>query len=166
MKRAGIFGLLALAAMAVAGGAHAQGSADVDRALALLNTDPAGARAILEPAAEAGDADAMYTLAAMLAAGRGGEAAPAAAREWYSRAAAKGAARATRALGMMTFTGEGGDANPAMGVALLQLAAEAGDENAELLLSLVREDEYPGDEAVALAREEFLNLHPKPDPAR
>ncbi len=162
MKRAGIRGLVAavLLGFAPMGAAHAQED-PVKIAMALLETDPAGARAILAPAAEAGHVGAMYTLAAMLATGTGGETDAAAARDWYHRAAVKGSVRATRSLGMMLATGEGGEADPARGIALLQLAADAGDLNAIDLLSLIPDDAAQMEDVDA-AREAWLAKHGAP----
>ncbi len=168
--RAWIQGLaaLVLATMAGAGMAHAQNptqsqtSPEVRQALALVDADPAQARTILQPAAEAGDVDAMYTLAAMLATGLGGEPDGENAREWYYQAALQGSARATRALGMMVFTGEGGEAQPAFGIALLQLAAEAGDQNAADLLSMIPDDAAELED-VSDARAAWLADHDPPD---
>ena len=168
--RAWIPGLAALvfAAFMGAGMAQAQGSpeaasSEVRQALALINTDPAQARTILLPAAEAGDEDAIYTLAAMLATGLGGDPDGEAAREWYYQAVLQGSARATRALGMMVFTGEGGAEQPAFGIALLQLAAEAGDQNAADLLSMIPDDAAELED-VESARAAWLADHAPPEP--
>jgi hypothetical protein len=56
----------------------------------------------------------------------------------------------------MMLQGEGGPKDATLGIALLVLAADAGDENAQMLLSLVRADEDPGEEAVIAARDAWL----------
>jgi TPR repeat protein len=159
MKRAALTGLAALAAIAFAmiGPAHAQDvGAEYTRAVDMIETQPEAALALLKPLAEGGHAPSMAALGSMLANGAGAPQDLAAGRDWYRRAAEAGSVTGVRAYGGMLLQGEGGPKDAALGIGLLLIAADAGDENAQVLLSLVREDEDPGEEAVIEARNTWL----------
>jgi TPR repeat protein len=159
MRRAAIHGVVALMVLGLAGppSAHAQDAgADYTRAIQIAETQPETAWAILRPLAEGGHAPSMAALGSMQASGLGVAPDFAAAREWYRRAAEAGSVTGIRAYGSMMLQGEGGPKDSTLGIALLVIAADAGDENAALLLSLVRADEDPGEKAVIAARDAWL----------
>lgn len=157
MKRAGIFSMVALALFASAGPATAQeASANYARAVELIESDPNAAWAILRPLADGGHAPSMAAVGSMLADGQGAAQDLAAARDWYRRAAEAGSVTGIRAYGGMLLQGEGGPKDAALGIGLLLIASGAGDANAEMLLSLVRAEEDPGEEAVIAARDAWL----------
>lgn len=159
MKRAAISGLAALVAfgLACAGPAMAQDAGqDYARAMEIAEAQPEAAWALLKPLADTGHAPSMAALGAMQASGLGVAQDLAAAREWYRRAAEAGSVSGIRGYGGMLLQGEGGPKDAALGIGLLLIAADAGDDNAHMLLSLVREDEDPGEDAVIAARDAWL----------
>lgn len=152
-------GIVALAVLGSAGcgPALAQSPSETyQRAVALIDTDPGAAFTLLKPLAEAGHAPSMAAMGSLLADGQGVTQDLVAARDWYRRGAEAGSVTGIRAYGGMLLQGEGGPKDAALGIGLLVLAADAGDANAEMLLSLVREDEDPGEEAVIAARDAWL----------
>jgi uncharacterized protein len=152
-------GLIVAATLGVAaiGAAQAQDAgADHARAMQIVETQPEAAWALLKPLAEGGHAPSMAALGSMLASGLGVAQDLAAGREWYRRAAEAGSVSGLRGYGGMLLQGEGGPKDTTLGIALLVIAADAGDENAQMLLSLVRDDEDPGEEAVLAARDNWL----------
>ena len=152
-------GLIVAATLGVAaiGAAHAQDAgADYARAMQIVEMQPEAAWALLKPLAEGGHAPSMAALGSMQASGLGVAQDLAAGREWYRRAAEAGSVSGLRGYGGMLLQGEGGPKDTTLGIALLVIAADAGDENAQMLLSLVRADEDPGEEAVIAARNAWL----------
>lgn len=157
--RAAILGMAALAALGFAGAGAAQAqdaSQTYGRAIGMMESDPDAAWALLKPLADGGHAPSMAAVGSMLANGAGVAEDPVAARDWYRRAAEAGSVTGIRAYGGMLLQGEGGPKDAALGIGLLLIAIDAGDANAEMLLSLVREDEFPGEEAVLEARDTWL----------
>lgn len=149
--------LAAMLGVAAIGAAHAQDAgADYARAMQIAEAQPQAAWAMLRPLAEDGHAPSMAALGSMLANGQGVAQDLTAGRDWYRRAAEAGSVTGIRAYGGMLLQGEGGPKDAALGIGLLLVAADAGDENAEMLLSLVRADEDPGEEAVIAARNAWL----------
>lgn len=147
----------AMLCVASIGAAHTQDAgADYARAMQIVEMEPEAAWALLKPLAEGGHAPSMAALGSMQASGLGVAQDLAAGREWYRRAAEAGSVSGLRGYGGMLLQGEGGPKDPTLGIALLVIAADAGDENAGLLLSLVRTDEHPGEEAVIAARNAWL----------
>jgi TPR repeat protein len=152
-------GLIVAAMLGVTsiGAAHAQDAgADYARAMQIVETQPEAAWAMLKPLAEGGHAPSMAALGSMLAHGQGVAQDLTAGRDWYRRAAEAGAVTGIRAYGGMLLQGEGGPKDATLGIALLVIASDAGDENSGLLLSLVRPEEDPGEDAVIAARNDWL----------
>jgi TPR repeat protein len=159
MKRAAISGLAALIALGFVcvGPAAAQNAGeDYARAMEIVEAQPEAAWALLKPLADTGHAPSMAAVGSMLATGLGVAQDDVEARDWYRRAAEAGSVSGLRGYGGMLLEGEGGPKDVALGIAMLLIAADAGDENAQMLLSLVREDEDPGEEAVMAARDAWL----------
>ena len=147
----------AMLGVASIGAAHAQDAGvDYARAMQIVEMKPEAAWALLKPLAEGGHAPSMAALGSMQASGLGVAQDLAAGREWYRRAAEAGSVSGLRGYGGMLLQGEGGPKDTTLGIALLVIAADAGDENAQMLLSLVRADEDPGEEAVIAARNAWL----------
>lgn len=99
------------------------------------------ARRILEPLAEAGDADAQYWIGVMFAHGRGYHQVCRQALRWYEKAARQGHAEATFNLGFMLYNGWGADpggcrlaSNPERAAPWLRKAAELGVARAQYLV--------------------------------
>ncbi|HOY78785.1 MAG TPA: hypothetical protein PLN33_13305 [Hyphomonadaceae bacterium] len=151
-----IVGLAALAALS-AGPAMAQDAgATYTRAVDMIESDPKTAWALLKPLADSGHAPSMAAVGSLLSNGAGVVQDLAAGRDWYRRAAEAGSVTGIRAYGGMLLQGEGGPKDAALGIGLLLIAIDAGDANAEMLLSLVREEEFPGEDAVIQARNAWL----------
>jgi hypothetical protein len=152
-------GLIVAAMLGVTsiGAAHAQDAgADYARAMQIVETQPEAAWTMLKPLAVGGHAPSMAALGSMLANGQGVAQDLAAGRDWYRRAAEAGAVSGIRGYGGMLLQGEGGPKDATLGIALLVIASDAGDENSGLLLSLVRPEEDPGEDAVIAARNAWL----------
>lgn len=148
---------LALLCLAGVGAAHAQDAGrDYARAMEIVESEPEAAWALLKPLAEAGHPQSMAAVGSMLASGLGVAQDLVASRDWYRRAAEAGAVSGLRGYGGMLLLGEGGPKDTALGIGLLLVAADAGDENAQILLAMVRDDEDPGEEAVLAARDAWL----------
>lgn len=126
-----------LAHWAEAGGPLAPVAArELGLALAQRPAEATQARRWLTLAAEAGDAEASYTLGeARRSGGLGWQPDPTAARPWFVRAMQSGHAGATLALALGARNGDGEPRDARRSVALLQLAAQRGSARAMYLLS-------------------------------
>ncbi len=96
--------------------------------------DFAQARVWYEKAAARGHADAQFNLAALLYAGRGGDADPAAAAAWYEKAAVQGHADAQAALGYLYENGDGVPLDAARAAEWYRKAAAQGNARAKKAL--------------------------------
>lgn len=113
----------------------AQGTTDAALA-AWREGNPAAARALLRPLAEAGDTAAQVLLASLLFNGDGGPRDPAAALALYQRAAEAGAPEAMMPLAMGLADGWAGAPDPAAARRWMEAAAQAGDPRALHALAL------------------------------
>ncbi len=107
----------------------AQGTTDAALA-AWREGNPAAARALLQPLAEAGDTAAQVLLASLLFNGDGGPRDPAAALALYQRAAEAGAPEAMMPLATGLANGWAGSPDPAAARRWYEAAARAGDPRA------------------------------------
>lgn len=109
---------------------------------AFLRADYAAAKRVLQPLAEAGDAEAQYWIGVMYAHGRGYPAVCRQAVRWYEKAARQGHAEAAFSLGFMLYHGWGVErdechlpADPERAGPWLKQAAEAGNPRAQFLVA-------------------------------
>ena len=114
--------------------------------------DFAAAFAAWRPLAEAGDADAQVSLAALYLNGLGVAADPAAALAWYRRAAEAGDPVAQLNLGDLTARGIGVAKNPLEGLVWLSLAARQGKRWAAERRDEIAAELTPAERAEAEAR--------------
>ena len=122
---------------------------------AYLSGDYGTAVAELEPAAEAGDAEAQFYMGTLRAHGAGLPRDYGASLEWYRRAAEQGHAGAQFAIGLLYHDGAGGGAiprDPAEAAIWLTRAAEGGNAMAQHLLGRMyrRGSGVPKDQAQAV----------------
>jgi Sel1 repeat len=101
--------------------------------------DPAEAARWYRAAAEAGEADAMTNLAALLRNGKGVQKDPAAAARWLEKAVAHDPLWAAFELAGMFAQGEGVGRDPERAAALYRLAGEHGHPEARRALRLLTE---------------------------
>jgi hypothetical protein len=142
--------LVALAGRAKAGEVEAQVDL-ADHFVSGIRPDPADVRRALfwyEQAAERGDADAAWALAALYR--NRNELVPQAradlpaAVDWYRRAAEGGHAEAMYDLGLLYAQGEGVDADPVQAVQWFEAAADAGVARALFMLGILYEQGVDG----------------------
>lgn len=133
--------LMLMAALGLPGApARADTAADVASAWAAYQRgDHAQALKVLQPLAEAGNADAQYDLGTMYSDGHGVPRDARQAEAWWEKAANQGQADAQFSLGFMLLYGQGeGDnavaADPNAGLPWLQKAASQGHPSAEYFL--------------------------------
>lgn len=104
-----------------------------------LASNYAGAYAVLQPLADAGDTAAQYYLGTLYQHGHGVARDPRAAMAWYERAARRGHAEAAFALAFLLYYGAGAGeraivATPEAAAPWLEIAAEQGNPSAQYLL--------------------------------
>lgn len=120
--------------------------------LAFDRSDYAGARRLLTPRAEQGDAEAQFILGVIYY--NGSVVVPDAGRaaEWFRKAADQGHVRAQASLGYLYLEGIGTPKDEARGIALLREAAERGHPSAHYHLGRAYEEGLgvPRDFAAAL----------------
>jgi len=107
---------------------------------------------MLQPLAEAGNADALYRCGIMTQNGLGVVANPPAAADMMRKAADQGLALAQHALGVMYVFGEGVAANSPEAIRLLELAGEAGLVGAWSTLGMIYNEGQGVAQDVDLAR--------------
>lgn len=136
-----ILGVITACLVLLAGSARADDASSrlAEAWAAYLRGDHAAALKVIEPLAEAGNADAQYDLGTMYSDGHGVPRDEHKAEAWWQKAAQQGQADAEFSLGFLLVygAGEGEDAvlaDPAAGLPWLQKAAAQGHASAEYFL--------------------------------